>query len=929
MEHASKPISGQLLNTLRLIEAAPVVSPPLTSLATLGLTVGEFSELVECAQRNLTVPPALEKKAGSCLGLAPRQTLPVDFRNWRLAYRPDPDPTDYSAVRSPYPNPLPSSYLELVELCLDSDDDALWQAVYPFRVKGEAALRKEYLPDFRTIFYSRSELRSALAQLSKCRGYIFVINMLFAEFLFQARFQWSYLAWCGEHGALEGISSHQAFSKQVTLAIKAAGTPPGYHLLLEASGMAGYRLLPDPDFDIITATRNSATGLGISHETTDGLASIYGWLNSPNVLYVERKGTYLTFSEFIADFHLWSTAGSSSFGRLTFKEGTATKTVKARKLMLMYISQPEVLEQLAKRIAPSEAVSLVKSELAKIRIAVASDLGFYLVWSYLHHLYGNIYTSWPGVTLNETPAQEAQRMYNTVQQCKGNYGYPADFEKFDSQPLTSEIRYIGNTLLRIAATAGPIDPAVSIQSQYGLEHSYLSTPKVAAGGHLRQERFRVKDYLPSGIAITSAIGNAFNCKASCSMLGLVYGWTRRHPNLWLTDLALRGDDSSFICRNEAYCLLLALAAKVLGYVHAEGKVAITAEATELLRVAFSPAGCRGYPMRIIPSLTQRKPWSNEPWGPEDRIVSQWATCSALERRGLAGLELWSRLTLVWARVRQLPTSYLSSSRMLGGLGLGPPGNLAQHSVSLIPDLSTPLAVTETSTWAIAYTTAKYTVDGIVPPPNVVRQFALEDATALLTTVDIPEAARANQQAYKEHLTRLRSVVAAYPQVRAPLTFGGISQYTVIAVTELMSGIVGYEGPDFSSFSDPLPINRFGSHSVELVRTLAVRRLHSAGVQGIEINPVLAGSAADLARRWRCASSIATDWLLGQAPSNCYYCVHPTAQYVAERYCIYFTESAFCYDELLRLGFAVWWQKLGWLVGGLIYRSKWHQLLYRW
>nr|WPR18533.1 MAG: hypothetical protein [Chemarfal virus 228] len=180
------------------------------------------------------------------------------------------DPPDYE------------DFIECVDFMLTYQTEAACQAAFPFRVKGEAALRRARMTDILTI-YPTAALRPLLLMFSGTRSYIFVLNMLLMNWCCA---HFPYIEWWYTRGALENIPTFLTFAKKVTTLIKSTVADTSFFPLIECTGMAGYRLLPDPSFDIVAATEAAATGFGTVHSTSDGLREPFGWFDCASVLDV-------------------------------------------------------------------------------------------------------------------------------------------------------------------------------------------------------------------------------------------------------------------------------------------------------------------------------------------------------------------------------------------------------------------------------------------------------------------------------------------------------------------------------------------------------------------------------------------------------------------------------------------------------------------
>jgi len=110
----------------------------------------------------------------------------------------------------------------------------------------------------------------------------------------------------------------------------------------------------------------------------------------------------------------WERAGSASVSHAVFKYADADGWIhlhrhKCRKNQIL--DQFSVGELAAMVLDQTEQrnVALVKSELGKIRIAVASPLEHYLGYSWVVSFAGHFYKTWRDNTMEETPYEELAR----------------------------------------------------------------------------------------------------------------------------------------------------------------------------------------------------------------------------------------------------------------------------------------------------------------------------------------------------------------------------------------------------------------------------------------------------------------------------------------------------------------------------------------
>nr|WAK77683.1 MAG: RNA-dependent polymerase [Totiviridae sp.] len=140
----------------------------------------------------------------------------------------------------------------------------------------------------------------------------------------------------------------------------------------------------------------------------------------------------------------WVRSGASSLGRVhyTLRIGDETRTGKftARKNLVLDVIPINDLEQRTRTYTKQENVTLVKTELAKIHLAVSCPIETYLAQAWIYLVTGNAYSNWPANTLEEPLHVEVARHEETWERLQaGQYSLPYDFARFDHQPTTSEV----------------------------------------------------------------------------------------------------------------------------------------------------------------------------------------------------------------------------------------------------------------------------------------------------------------------------------------------------------------------------------------------------------------------------------------------------------------------------------------------------------
>lgn len=427
----------------------------------------------------------------------------------------------------------------------------------------------------------------------------------------------------------------------------------------ELNNLVGHIMIDD-DFDIVDESRLLAHG-----------PEYHGIVRSMmfRPMLQELMGTSLiqpktqvTFEEYVKK-GLWLTSGSSSIGRVTWEYDDKLLHFKARKNMLVDLYSPDDLWELARdwdgviRNKP-----IVKNELSKMRLAVASNIESYLYESYMMCVLGHEYTTWDYITLDESESAYCKRTTKLMSDLtSGYYALPWDFKSFDHQASTYEIQSIlSNMFSKLIMTDEQNLVAGRILASYGKGIIYQDTGD-------SKFSFHISGGLQSGQRITSLIGNIWNAVVTKSAI-----WLAKHlcPDLNVIDVALRGDDTYIITDTALNAYYVRLAYASMFALGNDAKFSIRRVSCEFLRSEITRDHVTAWPNRSIPSMTQRKPWSDKPWDAVREVTVMADNIRTTERRlsrvlptiHLANKQQWSKFT------RQ-SYHYLHLPKRLGGLGV--------------------------------------------------------------------------------------------------------------------------------------------------------------------------------------------------------------------------------------------------------------------
>lgn len=360
----------------------------------------------------------------------------------------------------------------------------------------------------------------------------------------------------------------------------------------------------------------------------------------------------------------WLTSGSSSIGSIHWEKGDAHGHFKARKNMVEFLyTDSELYNMVRVWDGRLSSRAFTKDELSKRRIAVASNIESYLCESYLLYRLGHFYTAWDNVTLDESSKREYERTLDIADKLKTQWALPFDFKNFDHQPTQQEV--IGMLSNDFKGITNPDDDwnftVNKVLQSYN--NSYVSM-KIKN----RDVNMKMTGGLPSGVRITSLLGNQWNAIMTYRARWLCESAIGKQR----FTIGIRGDDTYILDPNPAKLFLFRLCYAAINAIGLDSKFGITPGVCEFLRVEITKDKAQGWTNRSIPTMTQKKPWGGGSW---DVFQVAEALCQAIrttERRSnlslddlhIANKRKWSGFTKQSSRWLELPKN-------MGGAGLYP------------------------------------------------------------------------------------------------------------------------------------------------------------------------------------------------------------------------------------------------------------------
>lgn len=364
----------------------------------------------------------------------------------------------------------------------------------------------------------------------------------------------------------------------------------------------------------------------------------------------------------------WITAGSSTIGEVKWTYDDKRGRFKARKNMVQYLYTPQELYDIVMSWnGVTVSVAFAKNEIAKRRLAVASNFESYILDSYMLHLYGDGWKHWSYITLDETP-REAQNRTAKVSHLmkKGHYALPFDYDAFDHQAQTTELLIIVRKFI----------DSISVPPSY--RETWTQIKRLILSGYERGimriitsegrvVETKVTGGLPSGVRLTSLIGNVWNATVTNMVLTLAATLT---GGVRPEAVGVRGDDTYIISESPAYLGLVRRLYQALNARGKDSKFGIATKICEFLRNEISPEGQRGWSNRSITSVTQRKPWTSAPWQVDQQVTISRLAIDTLSRRVRKDCSFLHRAnTTKWSRFYRQSSDWLRLPRRLGGLGV--------------------------------------------------------------------------------------------------------------------------------------------------------------------------------------------------------------------------------------------------------------------
>lgn len=520
---------------------------------------------------------------------------------------------------------------------------------------------------------------------------------------------------------------------------------------VELATLTGYRNPPFPGFDVFKEARELADGGTVTHS----LPGISFEDVARKTLRLDPQAVeQLGLKEHVMGAR-WVTPGASSLGRVEWEVDGDSGHFKARKNNLLFVFEPDELWDMYERWDGQQVNrTIIKSELSKIRLAVASDLFTYFDETWLSHYIGHGYDRWKGGTMAEDLQTQSNRLNEMLTSLSGRVGLPFDYKGFDHQPPKIELQIIMRIILKEARR--------NVSNTHLAEFDRISDRAIRSfdGAVLitrdgdKKETLKVKGGLMSGLRWTSMIGNAWNSVVTA----MVIKWLGK---LGLEDVCvnrwIRGDDSAIVCKSWADAYMFRMGYQFAGILAGDGKFSIWREQMEFLRQWFDKR-VYAYPTRVLPGWVQQKPWNSEGWD-ESGVMNALATLrDMLVRRGCGEgvFTMWKTTRDIWCKRTRVDRRWVGLPVALGGLGMEPwTGWIPNHSLPRVGIEG--IKTVNLSRYAIDKWNGLAREYGVTLTAEDARELANEDAASTMRGDDVPGVRKVLRDRWREKVRQLKGV----------------------------------------------------------------------------------------------------------------------------------------------------------------------------
>jgi len=325
----------------------------------------------------------------------------------------------------------------------------------------------------------------------------------------------------------------------------------------------------------------------------------------------KRPGEITTVDDFINNGDIWCTAGSGfepTVGKLHVydRERKDTEEVKKNKWSVRWEMSNYKTKRLLfkKRVQICKAVA--KSEPAKVRAVISSDLGLYLKMTYISLFLDQILAGRTDSTLWMN-GEDRFKLWQSMA-FDGTWRMPLDQSEFDRNQSKRQVLITVRLIKELIKYYGATDTMLEIMDLiiFSLEYGYV----IVDG-----ERIDYTNGVLSGWRWTAMLDTLINL----AEVELAQDWVRENSSIdpGVISVNAQGDDDWFKFKTRRGAIAVWLAYESFGLFVNPGKFFLSTVRDEYLRRVYDNGVVTGYPARSVASIMFRNPVSEkEPVGSE-------------------------------------------------------------------------------------------------------------------------------------------------------------------------------------------------------------------------------------------------------------------------------------------------------------------------
>lgn len=430
-----------------------------------------------------------------------------------------------------------------------------------------------------------------------------------------------------------------------------------------------------PDIDEFKEDIRDWVQRRVKHEWNGDEEEWYKRYEKTNLAVLMRSGRMpdkiITVDEFIQNGDLWCTSGSgfepdAEKLKIYDKKRNVTEEVKKNKWSVRWGLSNYKTKRLLFKKRKQICKAVQKSEPAKVRAVISSDLGLYLKMTYVSTFLENILRGRQDSTLWMS-ADDRNGLWQKMAY-DGTWRMPLDQSEFDKNVTLRQVLITIKNIKKCVKYYGADDTILEIMDliEYALDGGYVL---------VGDERIDIKNGVLSGWRWTALLDTLVNL----TELDMAQDWVRENSGIdpGVVALNAQGDDDWLKLKTRQGGIALWLAYESFGLGVNPGKFFLDTRRDEYLRRVMDKNVITGYPARSVASICFRNPVSEKETVGAGRVRSSFGKWKLFaERSDITFYDSWFYRKFLQDCVqgtkgltKEIVESYVNLSSLAGGIGL--------------------------------------------------------------------------------------------------------------------------------------------------------------------------------------------------------------------------------------------------------------------